>query len=50
MEIKKNPKVDLEKKRVLFLQIALVVTLLLVFARINTPKEIIKNFMIITNT
>jgi len=32
MEIKKNPKVDLEKKRVLFLQIALVVTLLLVFA------------------
>jgi protein TonB len=32
MQIKKNPKVDLEKKRALFLQIALVVTLLLVFA------------------
>ena len=32
MQIKKNPKVDLEKKRALFLQIALVITLLLVFA------------------
>ena len=32
MQIKKNPKVNLEKKRALFLQIGLVVTLLSVFA------------------
>ncbi len=32
MQIKKNPKVNLEKKRAFFLQIGLVVTLLLVFA------------------
>ena len=32
MEIKKNTKVDLEKKRGLFLQIGFVITLLLVFA------------------
>ena len=32
MEVKKNPKVDLEKKRSLYLQIGFIIALLLVYA------------------